>query len=77
MSRQASSDEWNLMLELIAEINEYDECLEFYKIRIGLNISTRILLVTVQLRKAKIIGELKMLARNFEIIPESVWKIYY
>lgn len=77
MSRRASSDEWNRMLELIAEIEACNEYLKFYKIRMGLHTWTRAKLVSVQLSKAKFIAELKMFARNFEIIPQSVRTIYY
>lgn len=77
MTRQASSDEWNQMLELIEKLNEYDEYLEFHKIRMGLNRLKREQLVIIQIKKAKVIAELKMLARSFEIIPDSVRKIYY
>lgn len=76
MNWEANSDEWNWMLQLITQIGECNEYLEFYKIRI-VNRVEKEELVKVQLRKAKFIAELKMLARNFEIIPEPVRKIYF
>lgn len=76
MSRQASSNEWNRMLEFIAEIDKCDDFLKCYKIRVGLDKYTMQDLVRVQMKKAKLIEELKMLAQNIAIIPESVRKIY-
>lgn len=77
MLRLASNEEWDQMIRLVAEIIDCNEFLEYYKIRIGLDKWTRTQLVKVQMRKVKIIEELKMLAWNFAIIPEPVRKIYY
>lgn len=77
MSRQASSNEWNRMLELIGEIDACDAFLKCYQIRIGLDKYTRKQLVIVQMEKAKYIAELKILARDIAIIPQSVREIYY
>lgn len=77
MSRPGSSNEYYQMFKLIAEIDAYDAYLKCYKIRVGLDKATRAVLVRVQLRKAELIAELKMLTRNIANIPQSVRDIYY
>lgn len=78
MSGWASSNECrNQMSDLIVEIDACNAFLKCYKIRIGLDKSTRKQLVTLQKKKGNLIAELKMLARDMAIIPQSVRDIYY
>lgn len=63
--------------ELVEDINECTKMLEPYRVRHGLKSSTRAELSKIQIRKAMLIAEVKMLVKDVPEVPESVLKIYY
>lgn len=64
----------NKLVERIDGINEY---LQKFIVRENLKQLTREKLVECQIEKAQLIAKLKIAARNFEDVPQSIKELYF
>nr|AGQ20247.1 AsIV-cont00159-ORF1 [Apophua simplicipes ichnovirus] len=66
-----------LMNLLVEEIKTCSDYLNRYKDRQGLDSELKANLLSAQLKKTNLTMKLKMLARNFETVPQSVLDVYF
>lgn len=77
MTESRNNSEWKKQLELLAEIDRFNEFLEKYKNRETLSDFLRTDLVEAQKEKARLIATLKMSVMKSTNILSSVLKIYF
>lgn len=62
---------------LVAEIDRCDKYLEKYRVRENLEDCVRKSLAEVQMIKASLVAQVKMMLINHRDVPQSVLKIYF
>lgn len=62
---------------LVAEIDGCDKYLKKYRVRENLKDCVRESLVEVQMRKASLVAQVKMMLIHHRDVPQSVLKIYF
>lgn len=77
MTRQPNRHEWNKMKQMAAEIEMCDEYLKMYRLREMIGDYKKAKLVKMQVNKSMLIERLKIYARNYLRVPQSVLKIYF